>query len=485
MSRKLVLADDSITIQKVVELILSEEDFEVKTFSNGDDAWEAINQDKPDIVLADVEMPGVNGYQLCERIKKDEKFKNIPVLLLAGAFEPIDENLAKQVKADDYIVKPFETRELLNKINTMLAKEKEIVEIEEEDEEIVSVEQIKEGEEVEEPVEVADILEDLWISEDTSEPSEEKKTDLQEHISFEERKDEEVKMEPLDIPLVEEKVEEERKEEIKKEISEDKAGVSITTEEEKKTEEEKEEEKIEIKSTKEEFSITKLPSEEEIKEVMVDTIKKKTDEVFSSLNLNADKINETIFTIVESKIEESLKKVNFELMIKEKTEESLSSFSVDKVNNTVSTIIEDKIKEILKNVDFELMIKEKIDETFLSISKDKIIDIVSTVVEETLKNVDIGLMVAEVLDTHIRKYLENIFVEKVPMLVEETVRKSVEEMSSNVAKEIEKIVGDTVPDLAVMFDEANTKIEEVIWETIPELAENIITKEIEKIKSSF
>jgi len=130
VAKKLLLADDSITIQKVVELILAEEDFEIKAFNNGDEALAVVSSFKPDIILADIEMPKMNGYQLCEKIKKDPAIHNIPVILLAGAFEPIDEELAKQAGADDYVIKPFESQELISKINValMISSEEEEVE---------------------------------------------------------------------------------------------------------------------------------------------------------------------------------------------------------------------------------------------------------------------------------------------------------------------------------------------------------------------
>lgn len=120
MATKLLLADDSITIQKVVELVLAEEDFEIRSVSNGEDALNMINTFNPDIVLADIEMPKVNGYQLCEKIKQDPRNSGIPVILLAGAFEPIDEALAAKVGADDSVIKPFESQELISKINAAL-----------------------------------------------------------------------------------------------------------------------------------------------------------------------------------------------------------------------------------------------------------------------------------------------------------------------------------------------------------------------------
>ncbi len=117
---KLLLADDSLTIQKVVELVLADEHFEIKTCNYGEQALAAIESFGPNIVLADIEMPKLNGYQLCEKIKKNSATAHLPVILLAGAFEPFDENYAKSVGADDYIIKPFESQELISKVKSLL-----------------------------------------------------------------------------------------------------------------------------------------------------------------------------------------------------------------------------------------------------------------------------------------------------------------------------------------------------------------------------
>jgi CheY-like chemotaxis protein len=121
VSFRLLLADDSITIQKVVELILAEEDCEIISTHNGKEALAVLTSFNPDIVLADTEMPAMNGYELCEQIKQEPSTSTIPVILLTGAFEPLDEERARQVKADDYLIKPFEAQELINKINSALA----------------------------------------------------------------------------------------------------------------------------------------------------------------------------------------------------------------------------------------------------------------------------------------------------------------------------------------------------------------------------
>ncbi|MGB9178222.1 MAG: response regulator [Pyrinomonadaceae bacterium] len=119
--RKLLLADDSVTIQKVVDLTFGDEGFEVITASDGEQAILKVAELAPDIVLADVFMPGLNGYQVCERIKRDERTRHIPVMLLVGSFEPFDEQEARRVGADDHLTKPFQSiRELISKVGALL-----------------------------------------------------------------------------------------------------------------------------------------------------------------------------------------------------------------------------------------------------------------------------------------------------------------------------------------------------------------------------
>ena len=120
MVYKLLLADDSQTIQKVVELILGSEEFDILACNDGEEAVKAVVSVMPDIVLADIEMPKLNGYLLCEKIKGNPATVHIPVILLAGAFEPFDEDYARSVGADDFIMKPFESNELVSKVKSLL-----------------------------------------------------------------------------------------------------------------------------------------------------------------------------------------------------------------------------------------------------------------------------------------------------------------------------------------------------------------------------
>lgn len=119
--RKLLLADDSVTIQKVIDLTFSDEGIEVTTVGNGEQAILKLEEIQPDIVLADIFMPGRTGYEVCEHIKRDERFRHIPVLLLVGSFEPFDEAEARRVGADDYLTKPFQSiRQLVNKVTSLI-----------------------------------------------------------------------------------------------------------------------------------------------------------------------------------------------------------------------------------------------------------------------------------------------------------------------------------------------------------------------------
>jgi DNA-binding response OmpR family regulator len=176
MAHRLLLADDSITIQKVVELVLAEEDFEIKSVGNGEDALNAVGSFNPEIVLADIDMPRMNGYQLCDKIKKNPKTAGVTVILLAGAFEPIDEDLAREVKADDSIVKPFESQELISKINSALtlnfAEEGQAIPAGEE-EAIALLEEAGEAEGAEDVLEVVGAEEDLWAMESSEDNMEE------------------------------------------------------------------------------------------------------------------------------------------------------------------------------------------------------------------------------------------------------------------------------------------------------------------------
>jgi CheY-like chemotaxis protein len=120
--KKLLLADDSITIQKIVDLTFADEGVTVLTVNNGREAIEALSEFAPDIVLADVFMPQMSGYEVCEHIKQNDQLKHIPVMLLVGSFEPFDEAEARRVGADDTLTKPFQSiRNLIEKVGELVS----------------------------------------------------------------------------------------------------------------------------------------------------------------------------------------------------------------------------------------------------------------------------------------------------------------------------------------------------------------------------
>src|SRR5438045_3123069 len=121
--RKLLLADDSAAIQKVIELTFADEGMQVFSVSNGRLALETLEQVAPDVVLADVFMPELNGYDLCRSIKQNERFARTPVMLLVSSFEPFDEDEARRAGADDIVAKPFQSiRQLVNRVGALLGK---------------------------------------------------------------------------------------------------------------------------------------------------------------------------------------------------------------------------------------------------------------------------------------------------------------------------------------------------------------------------
>ena len=88
MSKTILLADDSLTIQKVVELTFSDTDYKLITTSSGDELLEHLASSDADIVLCDTIMPGLDGYAVCQTIKSDSSTLHIPVILMTGTFEP-------------------------------------------------------------------------------------------------------------------------------------------------------------------------------------------------------------------------------------------------------------------------------------------------------------------------------------------------------------------------------------------------------------
>jgi CheY-like chemotaxis protein len=120
MRTKLLLADDSITIQKVVGIIFASEDYELVIVDTGNAVLARAREFMPDVLLIDAVMPGMTGYEVCEEVRRDPALKAVPILLLTGAFEAFDDDKAKQCGADDFISKPFESQQLIDKVSELI-----------------------------------------------------------------------------------------------------------------------------------------------------------------------------------------------------------------------------------------------------------------------------------------------------------------------------------------------------------------------------
>ncbi|HKR66722.1 MAG TPA: response regulator, partial [Thermoanaerobaculia bacterium] len=124
MPKRILLADDSITIQKVVELTFSDGDYEVSAVNNGAKAIQKLGEMRPDIILSDIIMPEKNGYEVCEYVKSHPEYRNIPVVLLTGTFEPFDPDRAEKAGCDAVVTKPFESQSLIHKVEELIAQAK-------------------------------------------------------------------------------------------------------------------------------------------------------------------------------------------------------------------------------------------------------------------------------------------------------------------------------------------------------------------------
>src|SRR5713101_473359 len=120
---KILVADDNSNIQKMVALALKDEGIDVVAVGNGEAAMRKIPDLRPDLVLADIFMPVRNGYEVCEFVKSDSRYMNTPVVLLVGAFDPLDEQETQRVRADGVLKKPFVPPDpLINMVKALLAK---------------------------------------------------------------------------------------------------------------------------------------------------------------------------------------------------------------------------------------------------------------------------------------------------------------------------------------------------------------------------
>ncbi len=117
---KILVVDDEVNITQILEFSIGAEGYEVITASNGEEAIDMARREQPDLIILDIMMPKIDGYEACRILKANPLTKSIPVVLLTAKGRDIDKRLGYEVGATDYIVKPFSPNKLVDRIHQLL-----------------------------------------------------------------------------------------------------------------------------------------------------------------------------------------------------------------------------------------------------------------------------------------------------------------------------------------------------------------------------
>lgn len=118
---KILVVDDEINITQILEFSIGSEGYEVITAQNGEEAIDRARREQPDLIVLDIMMPKIDGYEACRILKANPLTKNIPVVLLTAKGRDIDKRLGYEVGATDYIIKPFSPNKLVDRIQELLS----------------------------------------------------------------------------------------------------------------------------------------------------------------------------------------------------------------------------------------------------------------------------------------------------------------------------------------------------------------------------
>ena len=122
MSKRILIADDETDIVETLQFMLEVEGFECLTAYNGEEALNLAKREIPDLLILDVMMPKINGYKVCRLLKFDSKYKNIPILMVTARSQEEDKIIGEETGADEYITKPFEINDVVEKVKKYLEK---------------------------------------------------------------------------------------------------------------------------------------------------------------------------------------------------------------------------------------------------------------------------------------------------------------------------------------------------------------------------
>ncbi len=119
--KKILIADDRPEVVELVKVTLEGEGYQTIDASDGREALEKIGKEKPDLILLDIIMPRMDGFEVLSKVRKDPKTKDIPVIMLTAKGQKVDKEKGGTLGAQDYIIKPFSPSRLLRKIEEILA----------------------------------------------------------------------------------------------------------------------------------------------------------------------------------------------------------------------------------------------------------------------------------------------------------------------------------------------------------------------------
>ena len=124
MKAKIFIVEDEPSIVQLVKYNLEKENFKVLVSNNGEEGLQEIKKTEPDLILLDWMLPDLSGIDICKALRKDTKFKNIPIIMLTARSQEEDKVLGLNVGADDYLPKPFSNLELVARVNALLRRSK-------------------------------------------------------------------------------------------------------------------------------------------------------------------------------------------------------------------------------------------------------------------------------------------------------------------------------------------------------------------------
>lgn len=122
MSKQILVVDDEPNIVMALEFLMKQQGYGVRSASDGNSALEEVERDPPDMVLLDVNLPGRNGFEVCEAVRANPAWKGIRILMLTGKERDVDRRKGLALGADDYVTKPFATQDVIVKVKELLGE---------------------------------------------------------------------------------------------------------------------------------------------------------------------------------------------------------------------------------------------------------------------------------------------------------------------------------------------------------------------------